>query len=93
MSVAIIETFKQESMYGLPIKTKKETEVAVVKRWSLVETCLYKFLPDIMIINIQELFISKMWDIVQRQTITCSSAHKIHIGEDRIKEESVRQCL
>ena len=61
MSVAIIETFKQESMYGLPIKTKKETEVAVVKRWSLVETCLYKFLPDIMIINIQELFISKTW--------------------------------
>ena len=61
MSVAIIETFKQESMYGLPIKTKKETEVAVVKRWSLVETCSYKFLPDIMIINIQELFISKMW--------------------------------
>ena len=61
MSVAVIETFKQESLYGLPIKTKKETEVAVVKRWSLVETCLYKFLPDIMIINIQELFISKMW--------------------------------
>ena len=44
-----------------PSKQKKETEVAVVKRWSLVETCLYKFLPDIMIINIQELFISEMW--------------------------------
>ena len=60
MAVAIIEMFKQESMYGLPIKTKKETEVAVVERWSLVEIHLYKFLPDIMIINIQE-FISKMW--------------------------------
>ena len=60
MAVAIIEKFKQESMYGLSIKTKKETEVAVVERWSLVEICLYKFLPDIMIINIQE-FISKTW--------------------------------
>ena len=58
---AIIERFEQESLYGLSIKTKKETEVAVVERWSLVEICLYKFLPDIMIINIQELFISKTW--------------------------------
>lgn len=43
-----------------PSKFKKETEVAVVERWSLVEICLYKVLPDIMITNIQE-FISKTW--------------------------------
>lgn len=61
LAVAIIERFEQESLYGLSIKTKKETEVAVVERWSLVEICLYKFLPDIMIIHIQELFISKRW--------------------------------
>ena len=47
-------------MYGLSVKTKKETEVAVVERWSLMEIHLYKFLPDIMIIKIQE-FVSKMW--------------------------------
>lgn len=57
-AVAIIERFKQDSLYGLSVKSKKETEMAVVQRWSLVEICLYKFLPDIMIINIQE-FISK----------------------------------
>jgi len=60
VAVAIIKRFKQESMYGLSVKTKKETEVTVVERWSLVEICLYKFLPDIMIINIQE-FIPKSW--------------------------------
>ena len=60
MAVAITERFKQESMYGLSNKTKKETEVAVVERWSLMEIHLYKFLPDIMIIKIQE-FVSKMW--------------------------------
>ena len=49
MAVAITERFKQESMYGLSNKAKKETEVAVVERWLLVEIHLYKFLPDIMI--------------------------------------------
>ena len=39
LAIAIIESkrFEQESMYGLSIKTKKETEVAVVERRSLME--------------------------------------------------------
>ena len=41
MAVAITERFKQESMYGLSNKTKKETAVAVVEMWLFVDIRLY----------------------------------------------------
>ena len=37
MAVAVVERFRQESMYGLSPGTKKGT---VVERWSLVEVRL-----------------------------------------------------
>ena len=40
--VAIVERFKQESMYGLSAKTNDCcTEEAIVERWPLVEVRLY----------------------------------------------------
>lgn len=43
MAVAITERFKQESMYRLSNKTKKETEMAVVEMWLFVDIHLYNF--------------------------------------------------
>ena len=44
MAVAVVESFKQESIYGLSAGTKRGglcKEVAVVEKWSLVEVRLY----------------------------------------------------
>ena len=44
MTVAVVERFKQEVMYGLSAGTTKSgrcREVAVVERWPLVEVRLY----------------------------------------------------
>ena len=40
VAVAVVERFKQESMYGFSAMAKK---VAVVERWPLVEVRLYNF--------------------------------------------------